>query len=337
MESSINQSYLCQQLIEINKKYESCTFVDIDFIDLYGLSNSDKSNIDLNIIKKKIITKYYNLALKYHPDKYINNEESIINVKNCFINIDEIKSGEFIAFINDIHELLINLIIEEPESLINIINGNTEDVLNKYDLNADHNILKRRYNNEIKTDYERANEDQIKKFEDELKNSLIIDNKLTKEDLEYKTILEKDKRKDFQVEKVFNEEQLNKLGEFDENGKPKFNLLFNSVFEDHKEIIINETQITNTNNESFDNAFQNQEIQEIQAYNSVGSLNTLAYGSLANTISDLSEAFSPIKVNKNNISEQLTYDQLMVKREEQDKIFKNAKSAREKKVIVNTI
>jgi len=128
MESSINQSYLCQQLIEINKKYESCTFVDIDFINLYRLSNSDKSNIDLNLIKKKIVTKYYNLALKYHPDKYINNEESIINVKNCFINIDEIKSGEFIAFINDIHELLINLIVEEPESLINIINGNTEDV-----------------------------------------------------------------------------------------------------------------------------------------------------------------------------------------------------------------
>jgi hypothetical protein len=92
MDLSINQSYLCQQLIEINKKYESCTFVDIDFIDLFGLNknNLDNSNIDFNIIKKKIVTKYYNLALKYHPDKYANNTETIINLKNCFINIDEI-------------------------------------------------------------------------------------------------------------------------------------------------------------------------------------------------------------------------------------------------------
>jgi hypothetical protein len=57
MDLSINQSYLCQQLIEINKKYESCTFVDIDFIDLFGLNkknlDNSNSNIDFNIIKKK--------------------------------------------------------------------------------------------------------------------------------------------------------------------------------------------------------------------------------------------------------------------------------------------
>jgi hypothetical protein len=116
-----NNNYLCRQLLDINKKYESSTFIDIDFIDLFNLYN--QSYDDLNILKKKITAKYYNLALKYHPDKYININEEIINIKNCYITIDELKSGSFISFINDIYEMLINMIIQDTESLINLING----------------------------------------------------------------------------------------------------------------------------------------------------------------------------------------------------------------------
>ena len=80
---SLETSYLYKNLIEINKKYDSCTFVDLDFIDLFSLSSPNTKTIDdLNNIKKKITSKYYNLAHKYHPDKHITNTESIIQIKN---------------------------------------------------------------------------------------------------------------------------------------------------------------------------------------------------------------------------------------------------------------
>lgn len=329
MELSINQSYLCQQLIEINKKYESCTFVDIDFVDLYGLNNGNGADVvqDLNIIKKKIVTKYYNLALKYHPDKYINNSESVIGVKGCFIGVDEIKNGQFLAFINDIHELLLNLITEEPESLLNIINGKTEDILNKYDLNADHNILKRRYNNDVNTEYQRATANQIKQFEDELQKSLIVDTKLDAETLQNKRDEEVEKRNEFKVEEVFTQEELNELNQVDEYGKSKFNSVFNSAFENHKDNVINNVAIDEANNNTFEQMFDT--TMNIQPFNFNAGQNTLAYGSLANTISDLSEAFVPIKISKTP-TQTLTLEQMMAQRKEQDNLFINAKLSKAK-------
>ena len=55
MEQLTNTSYLCNKLIEINKKYESNSFIDIDFINLFGLrSNTKKTVADLDKIKKKL-------------------------------------------------------------------------------------------------------------------------------------------------------------------------------------------------------------------------------------------------------------------------------------------
>lgn len=328
MELSINQSYLCQQLIEINKKYESCTFVDIDFIDLYGLSNSSTQNadtdIDLTIIKKKIVTKYYGLALKYHPDKYVNNNDDIINLKNCFIKVDEIKNGQLLAFINDIHQLLINLIIEEPESLVNIIKGNTDQVLNKYDLSADHISLKRRYQNDmINTEVRPATEEQLRQFEEEMKRNIIIDTKMDKDEMLSKADEEITKRSEFKVEEVFTEEQLSQLKEIDENGLPKFNNVFNSAFENHKDSVISVSN--NDEDGSYDKMFSN--TNDIQPYNFGNGQTMLAHGSLSNSISELSEAFGPIKISKQ--SHQLTFEQMMLQRDEQDKLFKNAKQSKE--------
>jgi hypothetical protein len=332
----INTSFLCIQLIEINKKYESYSFVDIDFIDLYGLNKLEKTSIDLNLIKKKIVTKYYNLALKYHPDKYMNNQESVINIKNCFINIEEIKSGLFLSFVNDIYELLLNLIIKEPESLINIINGNTEDILNKYDLSADHNNLKRRFESNVQYEYIKPSDDQINEFKEELKKSLIVESKLTNEDLQVLTAEQKEKREKIKIENIFTDEQMIQMEQIDKSsqsgnatGNATGNAIFNNVFDEKKDILL-----TN-NNLSLDNMFET--VQNIQPYN-FGTNSTLSLGSnigygtnigsLSNTISDLSEAFEPIRVNKNTQNQSVSYEELLSQRDIQDKIFKNAKQSK---------
>jgi hypothetical protein len=326
MDLSINQSYLCQQLIEINKKYESCTFVDIDFIDLYGLQNKQSESdieVDLNIVKKKIVTKYYGLALKYHPDKYATNKEEIINIKNCFVRTEEIKNGQFLAFINDVQQLLLNLITEEPESLINIIRGKTEDVLNKYDLSADHDTLKRRFQNQ-NINVAPATEEQVRQFEEEMKRSLIIDVKMNKDEMETKATSEVAKRDEFKVEEVFTEEQLSKLKEYDQVNMEEFNSVFNSAFENHKDEIID--GLNNSNGaDNFEEMFSPS--NDIQPYNFSSSQTMLAYGSLSNTISDLSEAFGPIKINRQP-TQQLTFEQMMAQRKEQDEVFKNAKQSK---------
>jgi len=270
----VNQSYLCQQLIEINKKYDLCSFVDIDFIDLYDLQNYN--NIDLPIIKRKITTKYYSLALKYHPDKYISNEDTIINIKNCFINVDEVQNGQFLSFINDIYELLINLIDEEPESLVNIIQGNTNEVLNKYDLNTDHNILKRRFNNEtqklsMKID---KNDEYLEKIIEEMKCNLIIDKKMDKNEMDIKKNEEIEKRNQFKLEEVFTEAQINEMKDLRENNLEKFNLVFNTTFEDHKDIIID-------SNNDYEQIF---ECNDIQPYNFLDKQNIMIHSSLSTTI-----------------------------------------------------
>ena len=39
-----NNNYLYNQLVEINKQYESTSFVDIDIIDLFNIRSIDISN-----------------------------------------------------------------------------------------------------------------------------------------------------------------------------------------------------------------------------------------------------------------------------------------------------
>jgi len=89
-----NSEYLYERLLTINSTYETASFIDIDFIELFNIQETSD-------IKKAITSKYYSLALKYHPDKYRKKTEDIV-INNTLINIDEIKNGLFLSFINDI-------------------------------------------------------------------------------------------------------------------------------------------------------------------------------------------------------------------------------------------
>jgi hypothetical protein len=313
MEQLLNDSYLCKQLIEINKKYSSNSFIDIDFIDLFGLNSiSVKTLVDLDKIKRKITAKYYNLALKYHPDKYSINKESIITIKACFVSIDEIKSGEFLSFINDIYEMINNMIIEDPESLINIINGNTDNVLNKFDINGDFFNLKRRFDvNIISNEYNKADNKQIKEFENELNKVKIIDSKLDENNLKYLIEQEENKREILKIDQLFTETQ---------TIDPNFNNIFNNFFHDTKEASLNilddkDGDITNITAFNFNN---NYDLSSIVS--SIG---------LSTSVTDISEAFSPIKVNSNIKPRLFSYDELLADRILQDKMFKNAKLSKE--------
>jgi len=316
MESLTNTSYLYRQLIEINKKYESNTFVDIDFIELFGLnSKAEKSIHNIEQIKKKITAKYYNLALKYHPDKFIKSTDSIINIKNCFVSIDEIKSGEFLSFINDIHEMFTGMINEDPENLINIVNGQTDNILNKFDMNSDYNNLKRHFNNTITKEYSRATDEQIKEFETELKNMRIIDTKISEDQLKNLIESEQDKRETLKVERVFSET---------EQQNPEFNKLFNNVFDDTKNNLLN-TDI------------QDDGENEIMAYNfntkydlstGISTANSTNFSGFGTSISEISEAFAPLRVN-NIKTQQFTYDEMLAQRETQNQMFKNAKLSKQ--------
>ena len=84
MDNISGNDYLISKLTEINKKYETNSFIDIDFVELFNLQIL-RETIDIEIIKKKLTSKYHNLILKYHPDKFINNGDNIIEVNNIYI------------------------------------------------------------------------------------------------------------------------------------------------------------------------------------------------------------------------------------------------------------
>jgi len=321
MEQLANTSYLCKQLIEINKKYSSNSFIDIDFIDLFGLnSKNTKTIVDLDKIKKKLTAKYYNLALKYHPDKYLTAEESIISIKNCFVSVDEIKSGEFLSFINDIHEMFNNMMTEDPESLINIINGNTEDVLNKFDINGDYYNLKRRFDTNISTkEYLKPTDDQMREFEEELNKVKIADLKINEDQLKSLIEQEQDRRENLKVDRLFTETQ---------QADPKFNDMFNEVFDSTKNSFMN-TPGNDQNDQSDLNNISNTNIMAFNFNNNYDLSTGISSTGLSTSITDISEAFGPIRVNNNSKPQTLSYEELLAQRESQDKIFKNPKLSKQ--------
>lgn len=307
MESSVNTSYLCKQLIEINKKYESNSFIDIDFIDLFNIS---KNTNNLEQLKKKITTKYYNLALKYHPDKYVDSSETIVNVKNCFIKIDEIKSGLFLSFINDIYEMFNNMIKEDPETLINIINGNITDLFSGIDLNSDFNNLKRRLDVNNK-EFNVLSSDDRKKIENEMNKLKISEIKINEDQTKELVNVEREKREKLKIENIFTET---------EQKDPKFKEIFNDVFDMKKEDIPNDNIPTTT---------------DIMPFNFDSNSNLSSNVSIVKNItsscvaSDFNEAFKPIRVNRNIVTQKLSYDEYISQREDQNKLFKNAKQCKQ--------
>jgi hypothetical protein len=323
MESLTNTSFLCQQLIKINKKYESNSFVDIDFIKLFGLcpktQKTQRTLEDINLIKKKMTAKYYNLALKYHPDKFVSSTESILNIINCFVSIDEIKSGEFLSFINDIYEMFNQMIVEDPESLINIINGKTEDILNKFDMNSDYYNLKRRFDTTASKDYLKATDQQMREFEEELNKVKIADAKINESQLKNLIECEQGKRETLKVDRMFSEtEQTN----------PEFNKIFNDAFDNTKNTMLN---VTDTGLDTFSGS------NDIMAYNfntnydlstGISSANASNFGA-GTSISDISEAFGPIRVNNMMKTQQMTFEDMLAQRDSQDKMFKNPKLSKQ--------
>lgn len=315
MEQLTNTSYLCNQLIEINKKYENNNFIDMDFIDLFGLqSQTTKTITDIDKIKKKLTAKYYNLALKYHPDKFSSSVENIINIKNCFVSTDEIKSGEFLSFINDIYEMFNNMFNEDPESLINIINGKTDDLLNKFDINGDFNNLKRRFDTNLNSkEYLKATNEQMRDFEEELGRAKIADLKINEDQLKSLILEEQDKRENLKIERLFTQEEQIETG---------FNKKFNDVFDTTK------TSYLNSSNETF-NETLDEKSNNILAFNfnnnydlSVG-VNSIG---LSTSITDINEAFGPIRVTNNLAKEHLSYDELLIQRRTQEDLFKIPKN-----------
>ena len=281
MEPPINILY--KYLTEINKKYENTSFVDIDFIKLFSLK--EKSNN----LKKIITTKYYNLALKYHPDKHMNSNESVINIINCFINIEEIKSGQFLSFINDIHNMLLDILKDDPQILYNLIDGETEELLNQFDFNTDFNNLKRRFNKNIDKEYYTPNEEQINEFNCQINNEKITEIKLDPNEMKSLINLEQDKRNNLKIDNIFTEE---------EKQSENFKEIFNNKFYD---IEIDESNTS------------------IQPFNF--NDNNLTLTGINNNISEIKEAFEPIKVKK-KIGNILSYEQILEERNTQDKLFK---------------
>lgn len=284
-------NYLCQQLILINKKYESYSFVDIDFIELFGLKFKIKYTLDnLNQIKKKITTKYYSLALKYHPDKHIDNNDLVINVINSFVNITEIKSGEFLSFISDIYQMLLNLITEDPELLINLVNGNTEEILGKFDYNGDFYNLKKRFDYSFNTEYIKPDIEQVDEFENNLERILEI--KINEEEILSLIEQEKEKRELVKVEQILTETEI-------ETNQ------FNEVFDNVK---YNNTEFYST---------------DIQAFN-FNKNYELSAGKSADYATDIDEAFKPININSKIDTKIISYEELLTQRESQDKSFKSS-------------
>jgi hypothetical protein len=280
-------NYLCQQLILINKKYESYSFVDIDFIELFNLN----LKIDnLNQIKKKITTKYYSLALKYHPDKHTDNNDLVINVVNSFVNITEIKSGEFLAFISDIYQMLLNLIIEDPEVLIKLVNGNTEGILGNFDYNGDFYNLKKRFDSSFNTEYIRPDINQVDEFENKLER--ISEIKINEEEILSLIEQEKEKRELVKVANIFTETDI----ETDQ---------FNETFDN----------IKYNNNEFYST--------DILAFN-FNKNYELSAGKSSDYATDIDEAFKPININSKIDTKIISYEELLTQRESQDKSFKSS-------------
>ena len=277
--------YLYNQLIEINNKYESTSFVDIDFIKLFNIRS-----IDTNNIKKIITNKYYSLALKYHPDKYINTNDGTIEMDDITIIIDDIKSGQFLSFITDIYKTLINMITIDKENLIKIING--EDLLT-INYGGDHANLKQHFNNKSSIIIDQK---QINTLKD-----VIIEKKIDENELQKLIDEENIKRTNLKIDNIFIEEDIKSV---------EFKNIFNDKFE---------TTLTNTNTNT-------NTTTEIMPYNSTDTNMKLISNRLTTSITDIQEAFEPININRKIKNEIISFEELLIRREQDSNNFKVAKN-----------
>ena len=268
---------------ELVSKYESYNFSNINYIDLFDLLHiQDNINFDYNSIKKYITTKYYSLALKYHPDKFNNNINS-----NIMIDTDEILSGAFLSFINEIYNYLLYLLKED------IDNFNISKLINNISNNNDCFLLKKNViNNHFK-----LYDEQINKFN----NDIIKEEKLSTQNI-IKLIDEENENRIAElskIEKLFTDKEMSDY-------KDNFNDKFNNKFIDKND----------NNNDDI--------IKEIQPYNYDESY--IISKNMIKSISTLEEAYAPVKLFKYPVNKcKISYENIIEERYQQDKLFKNPK------------
>jgi len=205
---------------DINTKYEKYDFSNINYIDLFELTKI--SQIDHIFIKKYITTKYYSLALKYHPDKYKNN---LSNISNIIVDSEDIKTGIFLSYINDIYKYLLFILINEYDNMVCMINDTY--IINNHDCL----YLKMNIKDNV---YIKPSDQQLKDFQNNLIN--IKDEKINDYTLNKLIDDEKINRNLFKIEQIFTTKDIT-----DNKFINKFNTKFeiNSIINDE---IIQEIQ-----------------------------------------------------------------------------------------------
>jgi hypothetical protein len=162
---SITVISFTEKLNEICNKYATNSFIDIDIITLFNLNKIFIDQNDIKMFKKKLSKVYYDLSVKYHPDKVtdkFNSNDNII-IQHIRIDKNDIIDGSLWTFINDIYNLFNEYINKSPEIIYKICNND----YNK-DVSLDHNKLKqgfKKYNNI--------------KYEKIYTNDKIVDNKIS--------------------------------------------------------------------------------------------------------------------------------------------------------------
>ncbi len=311
---SLADNILIKELSRINNVYGSSSFVDIDFIKLFDLVPTEKNKLDDPIlIKKKIMNKFYALAIKYHPDKYSSNEDTTahVNILDNFVLVEDIKNGSFMGFVEDIRKTLIDVLEKEPQTVINIINGDISTIFGNYDPNSDFVSLKRRFDSNINKDYIKPTQDQLDTFN--FSNTKISDTRIDDKEIMDLISSEVEKREKLKIDNIFSGE--------DQNDK-NFNAKFNEAFETAKFSTLNTTDNLDTEPDA--------QTFNIQPFNSNSdfnfNLNLTTTNTNAKTFSQatsLDEAFGVINVNPKNVpSKQKTYEELLSEREEQINSFK---------------
>lgn len=297
-----NSEYLYERLLTINSTYETASFIDIDFIELFNIQETSD-------IKKAITSKYYSLALKYHPDKYRKKTEDIV-INNTLINIDEIKNGLFLSFINDIYKTLIDMISIDVDILINLLKNNKESILN-LNYGGDHKKLSQSYRQQeiLPTPPMPTDESiQTTSLKDTISEIKISNEEIAKliEDIKLE-------RSTITIEKVFTDDDIQS-----ESFYNKFNDKFNN---EQPQINIE------SNSNQFNNILAyNESTKSIQQKDLSTYIANSSKISKSISITDINEAFKPIEIDRKVKLKKITYEELLIIRQTENDNFKVAKN-----------
>ena len=200
------------------------------------------------------------------------------------------------------------MIKEDPENLINIINGDTEQLSNNVGLSSDFYNLKRKFDGGINKEYLKPSSEQLKEFKKEFENEF-KETKITSDQTDMLIKDEMEKRDKLKIDKIFTDEEI--------QDKNKFKGIFNEKFDDNKNMNIQNSQNNETSTEI--------EPANNMICNYVVGCGVGAMIGTNTSITNISEAFEPIKVNNKRKEQNITYDELILQREDQDTLFKNPK------------